>query len=55
LCRVTVDEKTAEHGVAQASNFVLNKKNAPIVIRVDDFFKAKLMIPHLFRNQATLL
>jgi hypothetical protein len=55
LCRVTIHEKAMKHGMVQASNFVFDKKNATIAVGVYNFFKAKLMIPYILRNQATIL
>jgi hypothetical protein len=51
---IPVDHQSIEHRVMQAANFVFNDENRSIVIRVDDFFKAKLMVAHLFRDQPAL-
>lgn len=52
LLGIAIDHHAMKHRMVHAADFVLEEKNVTIALRVDDFLETKLMIAHLFRNQA---
>src|SRR4249919_2449141 len=55
LGRIAIDERPMIHRMAQAPHFMLQSKLLASIFRVDDVFEAKLMIAHVFGNQAAAL
>src|SRR5215467_8650836 len=53
LRRISINKKSAKHGMVKTTNLVLDTKHAPAILRIDHFLKTKLMIPNLLRNQST--
>src|SRR5688572_28212968 len=55
LGRVSIDKMSIEHRVMQTSNFMLQQKNIPAAVGLDNRLKPKLVIAHIFGDQVTAL
>lgn len=55
LRRVAIDKMPVEHRVVKASNFMLQQKNTPAAVGLDNRLKSKLVIAHIFGDQVTAL
>ena len=52
---IAINHHTMKHRMVHAADFVLEEENVTIALRVYDVLEAKLMIAHVFGNQAAFL